>query len=121
MKTSPTQRSLKYLRAEGYICQIVEKWNPFAKIRQDLYGWIDIVCVGKDQILGVQTTSYPNGAARLKKASLATRRELKIAEEKLEALIKWHQAGGALILHEWKKCKGKWEVRVQALTAEDLE
>jgi hypothetical protein len=33
---SPTARSLQHLKALGYHAKIVEKWNPFAKIRQDL-------------------------------------------------------------------------------------
>jgi len=28
--TSPTQRSLAWLRARGYIAQVVERWNPHA-------------------------------------------------------------------------------------------
>jgi hypothetical protein len=35
---TPTQRSLAYLRAEGWQVAIVERWNPHARIRQDLFG-----------------------------------------------------------------------------------
>ena len=35
---SPTQRSLAHLKALGYQARVVEKWNPFAKVRQDLFG-----------------------------------------------------------------------------------
>ena len=34
-KLSPTQRSLEYLREQGYHVEIVEKWNHWARIRQD--------------------------------------------------------------------------------------
>jgi len=40
MPASPTQRTLKKLRDEVYLAQVVEKWNAFAKIRQDLFGII---------------------------------------------------------------------------------
>ena len=40
-KITPTQRTLKHMRERGYTCQVVEHWNPFARIRQDLYGFID--------------------------------------------------------------------------------
>lgn len=109
MKTSPTQRSLKYLRALGMQAQVVEKWNSFAKVRIDLFGWIDIVAVDKTQIVGVQTTSYPNGRARLLKAKLCP------------ALLDWHEAGGILMLHEWKKVKGRWTVKATSLSLADLE
>jgi len=32
---TPTARSLQHLKSLGYAAKIVEKWNPFAKIRQD--------------------------------------------------------------------------------------
>lgn len=64
---TPTQKSLKLLRENGYLCHIVEHWNPFAKIRQDLYGFIDILAVKKKKILGVQTTSRGNVSTRAKK------------------------------------------------------
>lgn len=35
---SPTARSLAHLRELGCRVKVVEKWNPFAKVRQDLFG-----------------------------------------------------------------------------------
>lgn len=67
MKTSPTQRSLKLLREFGYLVAITERWNPFAKIRQDLFGFVDLLCVKGDEVLAVQTTSGSNAAKRLDK------------------------------------------------------
>lgn len=64
---SPTQRSLKYLRDQGLKPWVVEVWNPWAKIRQDLYGIIDIICIGDGTTLAVQTTSLSNISARKKK------------------------------------------------------
>jgi len=66
-KLSPTQRSLALLRDEGYSPFIVEHWNPFAKIRQDLFGFVDILALRKGEVLGVQTTSRNNVAARIQK------------------------------------------------------
>ncbi len=70
MKKSPTQKSLKKLRDDGYLCAIVEHWNPFAKIRQDLFGFIDIVAIkdGVHGVFGIQTTSDSNISARMAKA-----------------------------------------------------
>lgn len=58
--TSPTQRTLAYLRGAGYpLVQGVERWNPHARIRQDLFGIIDVVAVGSD-VVGVQATGAIN-------------------------------------------------------------
>lgn len=112
MKTSPTQRSLKWLRDNGYEAQVVEKWNPFAKIRQDLFGWIDIVAVHPklQGVLGVQTTTAQNANARLLKA------------KGNRALRAWHLCGGRLQLHGWKKVGKQWVLFVQQdLCLEEIE
>ena len=54
---TPTQRSLKYLREQGYTVAIVERWNAFAKIRQDLFGFIDLLAIKPGETLAVQTTA----------------------------------------------------------------
>ena len=49
MATSPTQLSLKKLRAEGYLVSITEKFNHFCKIRQDMWGWCDLLAIKEDE------------------------------------------------------------------------
>ena len=56
-KESPTSRTLAVLREQGYIVAIVEKWNPHARIRQDLFGFIDILAIKRDETLAVQATA----------------------------------------------------------------
>ncbi len=56
---SPTQRTLQAMRAHGRVCGIVEKFNhhvgPFG-IRQDLFGFIDIIAIDPVQgIVAVQS------------------------------------------------------------------
>lgn len=65
--TSPTQRSLAHLRSLGYRVAVVERWNPHARIRQDLFGVLDLLAVRDGEILGVQTTnaSYSTNTAPL--------------------------------------------------------
>lgn len=64
---SPTQRTLQHLREAGYpLVQVVERWNPHARVRQDLFGIIDVVAVGAD-IVGVQATSGSNVSKRTAK------------------------------------------------------
>lgn len=66
---SPTSRSLDELRRLGYTAAVVERWNPWAKIRQDLYGFIDILAVkdGETGVLAIQTTSMDHAADRMAK------------------------------------------------------
>lgn len=98
---SPTQRSLKKLRDEGWLVAITERWNPHAKIRQDLFGFVDLLAVKDGQTLAVQTTSGANVSARVKK----------IAD--VESLPAIRKAGWSVHVHGWRKLKtGRWECRV---------
>lgn len=114
MKASPTQRSLKLLRDEGYTAQVVEKWNQFAHIRQDLFGFIDIVAIKSGEpVLGVQTTSAKNINAR------------EIKARKSINLALWLNTGSNFELHGWSK-KGKlgkrklWQVNRKMIKRVEL-
>lgn len=98
--TSPTRRSLKLLRDQGYSAWVVEYYNFFAKQRIDLFGIIDIVAVGDGKTLGVQTTSDSNVSARVHK----------IRESPyLQVLV---ESGWLIVVHGWRKGKnGRWKVR----------
>lgn len=52
--SSATELTLKRLRELGFTAQVVEKWNPHARIRQDLFGFIDVLAVGRGVTMGVQ-------------------------------------------------------------------
>ena len=104
--TSPTQRSLKLLRERGYTVQVVERWNSFAHIRQDLFGFIDLVAIRASErgVTAIQTTSGSNVAARM----------LKIRQEPRAGI--WLAAGNRIVIHGWRKAgeRGKvkrWECR----------
>lgn len=100
MSSSPTQRSLKIMRERGFTCEITERWNPFAKIRQDLFGFVDILCIKEGVTVAVQTTSYSNTNARINKI------------KSLESYETVKQAGWIVLVHGWHKNKaGKWVVR----------
>lgn len=64
---SPTQRSLKLLREEGYTVAITERWNPWSRTRQDLFGFIDLLCFKDNVVLAVQTTDGTSVAKRIAK------------------------------------------------------
>ena len=103
-KSSPTQRSLALLRDRGYLAEVTERWNSWARCRQDLFGWVDILALGEGQTLAVQTTSRANIAARAKK----------IAES--PALPEAIRANWRIEVHGWDKDKqGKWRVKILEL------
>jgi len=111
----PTQRSLNLLRQQGYTVYIVEHFNAFAKVRRDLFGFIDIVAIHPDKkgVLGVQTTSGSNLAARITKA------------EALPAYALWLNCGNAVEFHGWRKIiTGKtqktWQPLIRRVDMADL-
>ncbi len=97
--SSPTQRSLALLRERGYTAAVVERWNPYAKIRQDLFGCIDVVAVGNGETVGVQACHYSDVSKRLEKIGNA------------EALPAIRAAGWRLLVMGWHKVKGRYVVR----------
>ena len=99
--SSPTVRSLAKLRKDGYVAEIVEKFNSFTKTRKDLWGIIDILAIRRDEVLGVQTTSWANVSARVKKIT---------DSEHIGAI---REAGIRVVVHGWKKNPktNRWEVR----------
>jgi hypothetical protein len=109
--TSPTQRTLAYLRGQGFQCWIVERWNAYARIRQDAFGWMDILAyriTPFSEIVGVQCTSGTNHAAR--RAKLRA----------LPAVEGWCKAGGFAAVVSWTKRgpRGKrkvWTPRLEIL------
>lgn len=109
--TSPTARTLARLRKDGATAQVVERWNQYSKTRHDLFGWIDIVAMRNNTIVGIQATSGTNVSARLAKMRAEPRLEL------------WLQAGGKAEIHGWRQLgkAGKrklWKLRTVCVTEE---
>src|SRR5207245_2762300 len=95
---TPAARTLKYLRDCGYHAAVVERWNAFARLRQDLFGIFDVLAFVKKEkpfrstgVLAVQTTSGANLANRLAKV-IAT----PLARD-------WLLAGNRVEIHGWSK------------------
>jgi hypothetical protein len=97
---SPTQRSLDLLRKEGWLCQVVERWNPHSRTRKDLFGFIDILAVRGKETLAVQATSRSNISARVSKIA---------NHENIAAIraVSW----GVQVWGWGKMANGRWEVR----------
>jgi hypothetical protein len=114
--SSPTQRSLQHCRKNGWIAGVVEKWNQYARIRQDLFGCIDMIVIDdlEQGPLAVQATSGSGHAARRKKS---------IAEPRLKL---WLESPARFEIWSWSKKgpKGKrklWTLRREPITLDHLE
>jgi hypothetical protein len=97
MSKSPTELTLAKWRKLGYLCAIVEKWNPHARIRQDLFGFGDVLCVGHDETVLIQTTTQANVHARINKI-----------EEQGDTVAILYRSGWRVIVEGWKQV-GKWQ------------
>ena len=111
---TPTQRTLRHLREEGRVCAIVEKWNSHARIRQDLFGIIDIIALDPERgVLGIQSTG-----------SAFSEHLDKLTRDKAQQTLDWlNTPGTELWLYGWRKVKrvrgGKamvWSPRILQIT-----
>lgn len=113
---SPTQRTLRELRQQGRVCGIVERFNSFVGphgIRQDLFGFIDIISLDPERgIVGVQSCGSSFSAHKRK-----------ILEECTMNAIEWLNSGGVIEIWGWRKVKLKrggkamrWRPRVEEIT-----
>lgn len=114
--SSPTQRSLQHCRKQGWTAGVVEKWNQFANVRQDLFGCIDIIVIDdlEQGPLAVQATSGTGHAARRKKSIAEPRLKLWLESPARFEVWSWSQRGP----------KGKrklWTLRREPITLAHLE
>ena len=116
---SITQRTLRALRQEGYICGIVERFlshvGPFG-IHQDLFGIFDIIAIMPRGICGIQSCS----------GSKFTEHDRTILES--EFSLEWLKAEGHIELWGWRKVKAKrggkqmiWKPRLKVYSLKDFE
>lgn len=111
---SPTARTLASLRKQGMVAAVVEKWNPHAKVRQDLFGIGDVLYLDSaNGITLAQVTTTANAAAR----------EAKVKASPL--LRAWLEHGGKFVVLAWGKFgpRGKrklWAHTTRWITLKDL-
>ena len=120
---SPVQRTIAWIKDQGILCGITERWIPNPKhpgggFRSDFLNIIDLIAISKaDGIIGYQVCGT-DFAPHVKK----------ITEERAEETKQWLDAGGRLIIIGWRKLKAKrggklmvWTPRIQEITLEDLK
>ncbi len=114
---TPTQRTLKYLKDEGWLPWVVERFvpsKPFPR-RIDFLNCIDIIAIRKDQ--------PPTGIQSCGQAFAEHDRKI-LAEPKAGL---WLSVGCRLILVGWRKVKKKrggkamvWKPRIKEYTPSDF-
>lgn len=94
-----TKRAKADLTNRGYIVASVERWVPFACVRQDLFGFADLLAFSPSQpeILLVQTTTKGNMSARKRKI------------EANEIAPLWLNAGHKIEIQGWHKEGNRWK------------
>ena len=97
---SPTARSLKELREQGFIAQVVEHYNSFSRKRNDLFGIFDIVAIRDGETIGIQVTTESNNSARKNKII-----------DTSSHLRPWLRAGNLCQLWTWQKKNNRWRYR----------
>lgn len=97
---SPTQRTLKKLRADGWDADVCERWIPGANIRRDLWNLIDIVAIKGRETLGVQCTTLSNLGPRIQK----------FADSPMTGKLR--DAGWRLECWGWRKLKEGWHPKI---------
>lgn len=112
---SPTQRSLKHLKDRHWTVAVVERWNMHAKVRQDLFGFADLLAIAPTfGIMAVQVTSGSNVSARIKKIKVEPKAAL------------WLASGGLICVHGWRKVGGlgkrkTWQCREEFIDSADMQ
>jgi hypothetical protein len=97
---TPSQRTIKHLKDQGYMVANVETYNYFTKRKHDLWGCIDILAIGNGETLAVQVTSKSNMSARIRKI------------EDSEALPEMLRSGWRVIVHGWwRGTNGRYQLK----------
>ena len=113
---SPTQRSLAHLRRRGALCAVVERWNSYAKIRQDLFGFGDIIAAHPDHPpLIIQACRSDDQATRLAKI-----RSAKVWPK----ARRWLEGGGRIEVWSWAvrvhpDKRRRWTLKVEPVRLEE--
>ena len=97
MTASPTARTLAECKRRGWLAQVVEHWNPHARVRHDLFGFIDVLALDGESTIGIQATSTSNLSSRL----------AKIHEHRHKQ--PWLEAGNRILVWGW--AKRKWRTK----------
>jgi hypothetical protein len=107
-KVNLTVKSRDKLKEDGFtLVETVERWNSFARVKNDLFGIIDVLAVGGGVTLAVQVTSRDNLSSRRKKITESP------------AYPELLKAGWRIELHGWHKTNRRWQCKLEVLGEEN--
>ena len=100
MAINLSSKSISHFQEKGYLVANVESYNHFIKRKKDLFGIIDLLCIGNGETVAVQVTSKSNMSSRIKKI------------EASEAFPEMLRSGWRVVVHGWWKNKSnRYEVK----------
>lgn len=94
-----TPRSMAEMRERGYQVATVEYFNAFTRRKHDLFGCIDLLCIGNGETVAVQVTSRDNISSRRHKI------------EENEAYPEMLRSGWKILIHGWDKDGSRWRLK----------
>lgn len=106
----------------GYSFWKTEQWNAYAHIRQDLFGFIDALCIALDEgIIAIQCTG-PGGIPEHKRKILANRySRLWLLSGGIIEVWGWSKVRSTLLRKDGKRSKKKvWTARIERITLADF-
>lgn len=110
-----TQKARNHFRKNNYLVATVEHWNSFVKIRQDLFGFADLLVIDpfKQRTIAVQVTSRSNVSTRKRKICDYDPEDKKNVSYNAYC---WIKSGNEILVQGWdkkkKRCKdGSWSKR----------
>jgi hypothetical protein len=95
--SSPTKRTMDYLRKHGSIIEVVERFNQFSKTRKDLFSCIDMVEIRymtSPVLVGVQATTDAMIQDHIRKC---------FSDIVLPKLMAWMETGNQFEIWGWAK------------------
>jgi hypothetical protein len=107
-KISPTVRSLKLMREQGYTCEVVERFNHHTMTRKDLFGFGDILCVKAacpPLILQVTASGWANRWAKViatPEALICLKAGMRIQVHGWRGLAKYNKNGKRSLVDRWE-------------------
>lgn len=106
------ERTLSVCKELNFMVAKVEHFNTFAGVRQDLFGFIDLIAIHpRYGTIGIQVCGK-DWSSHIKK----------LTGQRREALILWLASGSRCILVGWRQLKTDgWQPRVREFTLADFE
>lgn len=95
MARTTINRSIEYMRQEGYYCQNVERYNSYTNRREDFGGFADIICWHPEKkiTVAIQATVQKHAGAA----------ERQLSEKASDHLMAWVKAENKCVIHAWAK------------------